>query len=71
MDAALLKQIATLPRNEQLDLAEAIWDGLVAQGDTLPLSDAQRDELDRRLDAMAREPGATLSWDEVRARVGR
>lgn len=71
MDAALLKQIATLPRNEQLELAEAIWDGLVAQEDLPPLSDAHRDELDRRLDAMARTPDATLSWAEVRARVGR
>ncbi|MDB4930622.1 MAG: putative addiction module component, family [Myxococcaceae bacterium] len=69
MDAALLKVIASLPRDEQLDLVEAVWDGLVANDEAPTVTDAQRRVLDQRLDAMAREPDATLSWDEVRARV--
>lgn len=71
MDAAILKVIASLPRDEQIELVEAVWDGLVANDAAPEVSDAQRQELDRRLDALAQAPTATLSWDEVRARVGR
>ena len=69
MDAALLKVIASLPRDEQIDLVEAVWDGLVANEEAPAITEAQRQVLDRRLDAMAREPDATLGWDEVLARV--
>jgi putative addiction module component (TIGR02574 family) len=69
MDAALLKVIASLPRDEQLDLVEAVWDGLVANDEAPVITDAQRRVLDQRLDAMVREPDANLSWDEVCARV--
>ena len=69
MDAALLKAIASLSRDEQLDLVEAVWDGLVANDEAPAVTDAQREVLDRRLDAMAREPAAGLAWHEVRARV--
>lgn len=69
MDAALLKAIASLPRDEQLDLVEAVWDGLVANDEAPLITDAQRRLLDQRLDAMVREPDANLSWDEVCARV--
>lgn len=69
MDAALLKAIASLPRDEQLDLVEAVWDGLVANDEAPAITDAQRDVLDARLDAMAREPEADMAWHEVRARL--
>lgn len=69
LNAALLKVIASLPRDEQLDLVEAVWNGLVANDEAPVITEAQRRVLDKRLDAMAREPNATLSSDEVRARV--
>ena len=55
MDAALLKVIASLPIDEQLDLVEAVWDGLVANDEAPTITDAQRATLDRRLEAMVRE----------------
>lgn len=71
MDAALWKAIAALPREEQMQLVEAIWDGLVANDDVPEITPAQRVELDRRLEGLDRDPGASLSWDEVRARIAR
>ncbi len=71
MNRALLKEIAALPRDEQIELAEAIWDGIVADNDPPALTDAQRAELDRRLDAASRSPEGSLTWDEVRARARR
>jgi len=35
----------------------------------LPLTKAQRAELQRRLDEHARNPGAVESWDEAKARI--
>ncbi len=71
MDTALLKTIASLPRDEQIELIEAVWDGLVANDMAPAVSDAQRAELDRRLDAMERDPTASVTWDEILARVER
>jgi putative addiction module component (TIGR02574 family) len=34
-----------------------------------PLTDAQRSELDRRLQEHARNPGVALAWDQVRERL--
>ncbi len=41
-----------LSPEEQLQLLEEIWDRLSQHPADVPLSDAQRAELDRRLDAM-------------------
>ena len=71
MDAAISKVIASLPRDEQIELVEAVWDGLVANDAAPEVSDAQQQELDRRLDSLEHAPAATLSWDEVRVRVSR
>lgn len=45
-------QIDTLSAEERLDLLERLWDSLSAVPANVPLTEAQRDELDRRLDAL-------------------
>ena len=47
--------IEMLTVEERLDLIERLWDSLTPTQDDIPLTDAQRAELDRRLDA--------LEWD--------
>ena len=37
----------------------------------VPLARAQREELDRRLDLLAREPGRIRLWDEIRRELER
>jgi putative addiction module component (TIGR02574 family) len=54
-----------LTPQERLDLVEEIWDGLVAQPENVPLTAAQKTELDRRLDAMERDGGDGIPWEEV------
>jgi len=56
---------------ERLELIEVIWDSIVDEPDSLSLTDAQRQELDRRLDNYARQRPRLRSWDEVRARLER
>jgi putative addiction module component (TIGR02574 family) len=62
-----------LTPEEQLQLLEDIWDRLSEHPSNLPLSDAQRAELDRRLDALEEDVRAGRSvgrpWSEVRNRL--
>jgi putative addiction module component (TIGR02574 family) len=56
---------------QRADLAIALWDSLPDDAAEPPLTDAQRAELTRRLEAYRRDPGAGASWEEVRERIRR
>jgi len=62
-----------LTPEEQLQLLEDIWDRLSEHPSSVPLSDAQRAELDRRLDALEEDIRAGRPvgrpWSEVRNRL--
>lgn len=60
-----LDEILRLSVEARLALVERIWDSIAAERGGLPLPEDHRAELDRRLDQP--EPGADLSWEEVRA----
>ncbi|HEX8691050.1 MAG TPA: addiction module protein [Longimicrobium sp.] len=55
---------------ERIELAQDLWDSLTPEdaGD-VPLSEAQRAELGRRLEAARRNPKEGYSWAEVREHV--
>ena len=63
--------IAKLNPAERLDLLEQLWDSLSAAPDALPLTRAQRGELDRRIDALDSEGPSGIPWDEVMQRIRR
>lgn len=56
---------------ERLKLIDAIWESIGDEPESLPITDAQRRELDRRLDRYARKPPRLSTWDGVRARLER
>jgi putative addiction module component (TIGR02574 family) len=57
--------ITRLSPAERLELLERLWDSLSATPDAVPLTEAQREELDRRLDDLEREGLVGVPWDEV------
>jgi putative addiction module component (TIGR02574 family) len=61
--------IGALTPDERLDLLERLWDSLVSQPEALPLLEAQRAELDRRLDDLEREGPVGIPWDEALGRI--
>jgi putative addiction module component (TIGR02574 family) len=67
MNKALLKELLELPPDERLEIAEQLWDSIPPQ-DFPPLTDEQKQELDRRYEAMIRDPGRG-SWEDARARL--
>ena len=54
---------------ERLELLDRLWDSLVDTPERIPLTDAQKEELDRRLDDFERDPSIGIPWDEVRKRI--
>jgi putative addiction module component (TIGR02574 family) len=53
---------------ERIRLAEDLWDSIPECAD-IPLTDAQKAELDRRLEDLEQHPDAGEPWDAVRARL--
>jgi putative addiction module component (TIGR02574 family) len=61
--------ISKLSLAERIQLAEDLWDSVAADTGEVPITEAQKAELDRRLADLERDPDAGESWDIVRARV--
>lgn len=54
---------------ERLLLVEDIWDSIAAEQESAPLTEAQREELARRLAKHDADPSRTVNWDEVKQRI--
>ncbi|WHZ18801.1 MAG: hypothetical protein OJF55_000950 [Rhodanobacteraceae bacterium] len=46
-----ISTLRNLPIDQRLHLVEDLWDSIAADQRSVPLTDEQREELDRRLDA--------------------
>ncbi len=61
--------VESLTAEERLDLLEKLWDSLSKRPGLLPLTEPQKRELDRRLDALDRDVEQQqplgVPWDEV------
>ena len=54
---------------ERIQMVEDIWDSIAFVPEAVPLSEEQKKELDRRLEAYHRNPDAGSPWVEVRERI--
>ena len=54
---------------DRLTLVEQIWDSLAEDSAAVPLTDAQRSELDRRIADHEANPTDVVSWEEVKASI--
>ncbi len=61
--------IASLTPKQRLDLLEELWDSLAATPEAIPPTDAQRGELDRRLDDLDRDGPVGIPWNDVVGRI--
>lgn len=71
MSPAQLEEILRLSVEDRIQLVEAIWDSIADNPDSLPVTDAQREELDRRLAEHHRNPQAARPWSAVRDSLSR
>jgi len=63
--------IQALSPAQRLELIGLLWDSLSSTPEAIPFTDAQRAELDRRLDELDREGPIGIPAEEVLARLDR
>jgi putative addiction module component (TIGR02574 family) len=64
-----LDEILDLPVADRLRAVQEIWESIVAEPESLPLSEGQRRELERRLKLHHEDPEAAQPWESVRSRL--
>ncbi len=69
MGKVSLSEVLELSVPERIQLVEDIWDSVAAIPEAIPLTDAQREELDRRLEDYQKNPSAGFSWEDVKKRL--
>lgn len=69
MKQELVAEILTLPIAERVRLVEAIWDSISAAPEALPLTQWQKEELDRRLAEYEADPDSGSTLEEAFARL--
>ena len=57
----------TLP--EKLQLVEDLWDSIALEAESLPLSDWQKAELDRRDAEYRQNPSLAGDWEDAKRRI--
>jgi len=63
--SALRDQIANLTAAEKAELLDEVWESL--ESEAASLTDAQRAELDSRIERLERNPSDVIPWKKVRA----
>ena len=59
--------IDRLPLEERLALVEEIWDSIATDSAAVPLTEAQRAELQKRIEEDDAHPDDLTSWEQVKA----
>ena len=59
--------IDRLPLEERLTLVEEIWDSIAADSAAIPLTEAQRVELQKRMEEDDAHPDDVVPWEQVKA----
>jgi len=67
MQSELTEQAKKLSISDRILLVEEIWDTIVEENQAFELTDAQKQELDRRLELARANPGQGRTWDEIKA----
>ena len=67
MNTHLLKQASVLAIDEQIELAQAIWNGIVTRAAVPSVTPAQKAELESRLADHLAHPDNVIPWSEVKA----
>jgi putative addiction module component (TIGR02574 family) len=64
-----LAELLELSIPERIQLVEDIWDSIAAIPESVPLTKAQRDELDRRIEDHRAHPEESIPWETVKKRI--
>jgi putative addiction module component (TIGR02574 family) len=71
VDGAQIEEILRLDVEERLRIIQIIWDSIAAVPPTVPLTPAERAELDQRIAEDDADPGDVVSWQEAKDLIKR
>jgi putative addiction module component (TIGR02574 family) len=69
MSKVTLADVLELSVSERIQLAEDIWDSVATMPQPIRLTEAQREELDRRLDDYHQHPEDGISWESLKGQI--
>jgi putative addiction module component (TIGR02574 family) len=69
MNALAKAGLLDLSVSERIQLVEDLWDSIAEVPEEVPLSDAQKAELDQRLEAYRQNPHEGSPWEAVQERI--
>ena len=64
---ATLNEIVALSIEDRIILVQAIWDSIAAEQVYPDLTEAQKQELDRRINDYEENPDKVLTWEEIKS----
>ena len=67
MQSDLTEQAKKLSIPDRILLVEEIWDTIAEENQAFELTDAQKQELDRRLESARANQGRGRTWEEIKA----
>ena len=68
MNKALLAELMQLTPAERLELVDELWDSILPQ-DLPPSTEEQKQEIERRYEALVRDPNRGSTWEDATARL--
>ena len=69
MNRIIKENILQLSVSERIQLVEDIWDSILAVPESVELSDEQKEELDRRLEAYHMNPEKGIPWYILKSKL--
>jgi len=67
MQSEITEQAKKLSIPDRILLVEEIWDTIAEENQAFELTEAQKRELDRRLELARANPGQGRTWDEIKS----
>lgn len=67
--SADLSQFDGLSLPQKLQIVEALWDDIAESTPAIPISDWQKEELDRRAAENAANPTPGIPWEEAKRQI--
>ena len=69
MENITISDLLELSISERIQLVADLWDSIATVPEAVSLTEAQKEELDRRLDAYHKNPDAGSPWESVKERI--
>ncbi|HHE65272.1 MAG TPA: addiction module protein [Bacteroidetes bacterium] len=69
IDVDLIERINKLSVSERILIVEQIWDSIALSKERLPISDEQKEDLEKRINDYQRNPMDGVSWAVVKEKI--